>query len=197
MYFANFTVIYDANVLYPNFLRDLLMRLAPRGLFRARWTEDIHREWMESLLRDAVLRNHPTITRERLERTRALMDRHVLDALVTGYESLIPGLILPDLDDRHVLAAAIKAQAQLIITRNHKDFPPSALEPYGVKTQGPDDFVSDLWELDEQTVLAAIEEQLRSFKNPRLTRDEYCQALERQQLNRTAASLRNAWQLTA
>ena len=191
MNFATFTVVYDANVLYPNFLRDLLMRLASSGLFRARWTQEIHREWME-----AVARNHPQLAWEKLENTRDLMDRNVLDALVTGYESLIPGLLLPDPDDRHVLAAAIKAQAQLIITRNHKDFPPSALEPYGVKTQGPDDFICDLWELDEQIVLSAIEEQLRSFKKPQLTRDEYCQALERQQLKRTVTCLRSVWQLT-
>ena len=79
MNFATFTVVYDANVLYPNFLRDLLMRLAPRGLFRARWTQEIHREWME-----AVARNHPQLAWEKLENTRDLMDRNVLDALVTG-----------------------------------------------------------------------------------------------------------------
>lgn len=66
---TNFTVIFDANVLYPNFLRDILMRLSPVGLFRGRWTADIHREWME-----AVRMNRPDLDPGSLERTRQLMD---------------------------------------------------------------------------------------------------------------------------
>ena len=51
------------------------------------------------------------------------MDRHFPDALVVGFEPLIDGLTLPDADDRHVLAAAIRGQADVIITQNLKDFP--------------------------------------------------------------------------
>lgn len=76
MNFANFTVLYDANVLYPSFLRDLLMRLAPLGLFRARWTKEIHLEWME-----AVAEDRPDLPWKNLERTRDLMDRHVMERL--------------------------------------------------------------------------------------------------------------------
>lgn len=190
MNFANFTVLYDANVLYPSFLRDLLMRLAPLGLFRARWTKEIHREWME-----AVAEDRPDLPWEKLERTRDLMDKNVMDALVTEYESLIPGLSLPDPDDRHVLAAAIKTQAQLIITRNHRDFPKSALAPYGVKTQGPDEFLLDLLHLDERLVLKTLEHHQRILKKPALTVLEYCQALERQELRLSAAYIRKAWSL--
>jgi hypothetical protein len=100
-------VIYDACVLYPAPLRSFLMYLALTDLFSARWTHEIHEEWMR-----AVEKDYPDITRAQLERVRKLMDSHVCDCLVTGYESLIPSLTLPDLDDRHVLAAAIHCGAQ-------------------------------------------------------------------------------------
>ena len=92
-------VLYDACVLYPAPLRDLLMRLALTDLFQARWTDQIHDEWTRN-----VLANRPELTAESLARCRRLMDEHVPDCLVTGYESLIPTLSLPDPDDRHVLA---------------------------------------------------------------------------------------------
>jgi hypothetical protein len=88
------TALFDANVLYPAPLRDVLM-----DLFRARWSADIHREWIE-----ALLRNEPHRDRGALERTRDLMDSKTRDCLVSGYETLIPSLALPDPDDRHVLA---------------------------------------------------------------------------------------------
>lgn len=103
---ALLTVLYDASVLYPAPLRDLLMRLALTDVFRARWTADIHEEWMRN-----VLQSRPDLTREQLERTRALMDANVRDGVVKGYQSMIPRLQLPDPDDRHVLAAAIRAKA--------------------------------------------------------------------------------------
>ena len=97
------TALCDACVLYPAPLRDLLMYLAQAGLFRARWTEAIHREWIENLLE-----NEPKRDRARLERTRDLMNEAIPDCLVTDYEELIAALTLPDPDDRHVLAAAIR-----------------------------------------------------------------------------------------
>lgn len=115
---SHFTVVYDACVLYPAPLRDLLMRLALTDLYRARWTDRIHDEWMHS-----VLKQRPDLKREDLERTRELMNAHVRDCLVTGFEYLIPVVELPDPDDRHVVAAAIHAGADLIVTFNLQDFP--------------------------------------------------------------------------
>ena len=120
-----FTAFFDASVLYPASLRDLLMRLAVRGLFRAKWSALVHEEWIRGVLAD-----RPDLTRKQLERTRALMDAHVPDSMVTGYEKLIEGLDLPDPDDRHVLAAAIRGRADVIVTCNLKDFPPEKLAPY-------------------------------------------------------------------
>jgi predicted nucleic acid-binding protein len=123
-----FTALYDACVLYPAPLRDLLMQLALSGRFRAKWTNAIHDEWIRSLLRE-----RPDLKPEQLERTRTLMNAHVRDCLVGNYESLISSLSLPDPDDRHVLAAAIRARADVIVTFNLKDFPAEALEKRKVR----------------------------------------------------------------
>ena len=119
---ATFTVIYDANVLYPAPLRSVLMFLAQTDLFRARWTLDIHEEWIRNLLL-----KRPDLSQEKLEGLRDMMIDAIPDSLVTGYEPTIDGLILPDPDDRHVLAAALRANAEIIVTANLKDFPAESM----------------------------------------------------------------------
>ena len=101
------TVVYDATVLYPSLLRDVLIRVAGSGVFRARWTERILDEVFFNLPR-----NRPDLDPKKLSRTRRLMCLAVEDCLVTGYEELIDDLWLPDPNDRHVLAAAISCGAQ-------------------------------------------------------------------------------------
>src|SRR5215831_7341133 len=181
---ATFTVVYDACVFYPAPLRDFLMHLALTELFRARWTETIHDEWMAS-----VLANRPDIPRAQLERTRDLMNQAIPDCLVTGYRELIPGLTLPDPNDRHVLAAAIRAGAGAIVTFNLKDFPPEALQSYGIEAQHPDAFVLDLLDRDHRKVCEAARRQRRSLKNPPQTIREYLLNLENQQLTQTRSRL--------
>lgn len=156
-----FTAVYDANVLYPAPLRDLLMHLALTGVYRARWTAQIHDEWKRNLLI-----NRQDLTQAQLDRTSAAMDRAILDALVTGYEPLCAGLTLPDPDDRHILAAAIKCSASVIVTFNLKDFPSDALEPFEIEAVHPDDFIADLFDLDQAAVLEAVQAQRASLKNP-------------------------------
>jgi PIN domain len=107
----------DANVLYPAPLRDLFMNLAVLDVFQARWTNQIHDEWTCNLLK-----NRPDLSASQIERTRALMNLHVRDCLVSNFEHLIPALQLPDLDDRHVLAAAIHSQSKRIVTANLNHF---------------------------------------------------------------------------
>lgn len=87
---ANFTALYDACVLFPAPLRDLLMQLALSDLFRARWTDQIHDEWIRN-----VLKTRPDLSLMQLTRTKELMNSHVRDCLVTGYKDLIPSLQLP------------------------------------------------------------------------------------------------------
>jgi hypothetical protein len=182
---ATFTAFYDANVLYPAELRNLLMHLALTGLFRAKWSMDVHEEWIS-----ALLEKRPDLTREKLARTRALMDLHAIDALVTGYEDLIPGLRLPDPNDRHVLPAAIRGQANVIVTMNLRDFPADTLGPFRIEAQHPDEFILHLLDLAPTLVLAAAESHRQSLNNPPMTIGEYLETLERQGLAHSASALR-------
>lgn len=172
---ATLTAVYDACVLYPAPLRDLLMRLALTDLFRARWTATIHDEWTRNLLR-----TRPDLTPEQVRRTRDLMDAHVPDALVIGYEPLIDTLALPDPDDRHVLAAAIRAEAGVIVTFNLSDFPPAALAPFGVAAQHPDAFVRHLIDVDADVVAQVVRGQHASLRRPPVTMEHLLDVLEKQ-----------------
>jgi hypothetical protein len=182
---ATFTAFYDANVLHPAALRNLLMHLALTGLFRAKWSASVHEEWMSS-----VLASRPDLTRSQLERTRALMDQHAADALVIGYEDLIPGLDLPDPNDRHVLAAAIRGRADVIVTLNLRDFPTAVTGRFGIEAQHPDEFVLHLLDLDPGAVVHAAETHRQSLRNPPKTVEEYLETLERQGLTQTVSALR-------
>lgn len=161
------------------------MRLALADLYRAKWTQEIHKEWMGSLLK-----NRPDLSVERLESVRAKMDLHVRDGLVEGYEELIDGIKLPDPNDRHVLAAAIKANAQNIVTYNLSDFPTSCLSKYGIDAQHPDEFVRHLLDLAPAKVMATVQETRKSLKNPPKNPSEYLSILEKQSLPQTSAYLR-------
>ena len=182
---SNFTVLYDACVLYPAPLRDLLMHLAVTDLYRAKWTNAIHDEWTRNVLKD-----RPDLKPEQLQRTRDLMNAHVRDCLVTGYETLIDAVTLPDPDDRHVLAAAIRAGAGLIVTFNLKDFPENDLKRYGLEAQHPDDFVTFQLDLAPNIVCAAAKRHRASLKNPPKDVEEYFATLEAQGLAQTVSGLR-------
>ncbi|MFI4914891.1 MAG: PIN domain-containing protein [Phycisphaerales bacterium JB060] len=182
---ANFTIVYDACVLHPPAIRDLLMRLALTDLFRAKWSDDIHQEWMRS-----VQRRRPDIAWETLARVRDLMNANVRDCLVDGYEELIPALTLPDANDRHVLAAAIRGRADVIVTYNLRDFPDYALSQYGIEAQHPDEFVSHLIDLDASKVLAAVREQRAALMKPPVDALAFVERLEARELTQTGAFLR-------
>ena len=180
-----FTVVYDANVLHPAGLRDLLIRLAQTGLFRARWTEHILDEVVRS-----ILARRPDLRPAQLDRTRQLMCEAVADCLVTGHEPLIEGLALPDPDDRHVLAAAIRCHAQVIVTQNLKDFPPAALEPFGIEAQHPDLFVLHVVDLAPARVVAVIERQANALTAPPRTAGDLLNALSTE-IPRAVTALRS------
>jgi hypothetical protein len=182
---VSLVVLYDACVLYPAPLRDLLMQLALSDLFKARWTEEIHDEWIRN-----VLANRPDVIPSNLRRCRRLMDKHVPDCLITGYESLIPTLTLPDPDDRHVLAAAIHGGAGLILTFNLSDFPKTTLQPFGIEATHPDEFVVRLLNQDLADVLSAVRLHRASLTRPAKTAAEYLKTLKQCQLSKTVDSLR-------
>ncbi len=177
-------VVYDACVLYPAPLRDLLLRLADAELVRARWSEII----LEEVFRN-LARARPDLLPNRLERTRELMRRALPDCMVKGFEPLIEDLTLPDVDDRHVLAAAVHSGATSIVTSNLRDFPDEAMEPFGILAVHPDDFVLDLIDESPGVVHRVLGEQIAALRNPPVALAELLGALERSGLPRSVAKI--------
>ncbi|WP_318366988.1 PIN domain-containing protein [Enterobacter sp.] len=130
-----YPVVLDACVLYPSFLRDLLIRLGLTGLYQPKWSAIIENEWQRHLLA-----NRTDLTEDQIQRTAMLMNKAVPDAMVTGFEPLIDSIDLPDVDDRHVAAAAVRSNAEIIVTFNLKDFLAPALDAFGIEALHPDDF---------------------------------------------------------
>lgn len=180
-----FVVLYDACVLYPAPVRDLLLRIAATGLVRARWTDAILDECFRSIQAD-----RPELRADALARTRALMNRAVPDCLVTGYEHLVEGLELPDPDDRHVLAAAIRAHAQAVITFNLRDFPDHVLARYEMETKHPDEFVLEILDLAPGGVVQCVTAQAAALRHPPVALGDLLDTLRRVGLVQSVARLR-------
>ncbi|MFJ4171428.1 PIN domain-containing protein [Paenarthrobacter sp. NPDC089714] len=181
-----FTVVYDANVLYPSALRDLLVRVAQSGLVHARWTEAILEETFRNLKA-----NRPDLDGSKLDRTRKLMCDAIPDCLVTNYEPLEQVFAgSPDAGDAHVMAAALKAQAQVIVTKNLKHFPAVLLEPWGMEAKHPDDFLMDQFHLDAVELHIAVRNMSETFRNPPLGVNDVLKRLEDEGLPQISAALR-------
>lgn len=181
---STFTAFFDANVFYGARLRSLILFLAQTKLFRARWSDRVHDEWIRNLLE-----KRPSLQRADLMRTRQLMDAAVLDALVTGYEPLINAMDLPDPDDRHVLAAAVVCKASCIVTFNISDFPEESLAPYGLHAVHPDDFLRDVESVDPAAFADAVWEDLDHYRAPPLDLPEYVVALRKAGVPRIAEQI--------
>lgn len=161
-----------------------MMWLAVHDLIRPKWTEQIHDEWMCNVLRD-----RSDLTLEKLERTRRLMDEHAGECLVSGHETHITSLVLPDPNDRHVLAAAIEAKSDGIITWNLSDFPADIVGQFGIEVQTPDQLVTHLLERNGSAVVAAMREHRASLKDPPKTPSEYLENLVKQGLTKSVEKL--------
>jgi predicted nucleic acid-binding protein len=183
-----FIVVYDACVLFPAPLRDLLIRVARAGVVRAHWSDDILNESFR-----AILRARPRLSPENLARTRTLMNRALPDATVTGHEQLLDSFELPDPNDRHVLAAAVRIGAQVIVTFNLTDFPTTVLAPLGIEARHPDDFLLEVLDLAPGAIAAAVSEQAAALQRPPTTVVELLDTLQRQRIPRSVARLREAF----
>ncbi|WHU82377.1 PIN domain-containing protein (plasmid) [Pantoea agglomerans pv. betae] len=179
-----YPVVLDACVLYPSFLRDLLIRLGLTGLYQPKWSATIEDEWQRNLLA-----NRTDLTPEQIQRTAALMNTAVPDAMITGFEPLIDSVDLPDVDDRHVVAASVRSNSEIIVTFNLKDFPAPALNAFGIEALHPDDFVMDLFDLNRALVLSAVTTQRSNLRRPPMSVDEYLEALLRQGMAQTVKEL--------
>lgn len=169
-----YIVVYDACVLYPSALRNVLIELATPdyALFQAKWTERIESEWLENLII-----NRPDLDSNKLRKTAQIMRIVVPDCIVTNYEKLEAGLELPDPNDRHVLAAAIRSKAQAIITRNLKDFPADVLAEFDIEAIHPDLFLINQFDLSNARVLDAIKNIRGRLVNPKLSAVDYLDSL--------------------
>lgn len=183
---SHFAAVLDANVLYSYPLTVVLLELAEARLYRPIWSEDIHEEWQRNLRH-----NRPDLDPAKITRRRECMDAALPDACVRGYQQLIPSLELPDADDRHVLAVAIRAGAQVIVTYNESDFPAETLGEFDVCAQHPDTFLRHLIDLSPNVVRHRILELVERLTDPPLTIEDYIAMLERQSLPETAAALRH------
>ncbi|ABE46641.1 PIN domain-containing protein [Polaromonas sp. JS666] len=183
---SRYTAILDANVLYPQLLRDTLLSLAVERLYHARWSVTIHDEWTRNLAKD-----RPDLA-AKLPAVIALMNASVPDCLVTNYEQLANNIELPDADDRHVVAAAIVGHADAIVTFNTKDFPEAVLQPYGIEVQHPDEFVMNQLQLQKISALSAIKKMRSRWTNPVRPAEELIAAFEKRGLPLTADLLREA-----
>jgi predicted nucleic acid-binding protein len=184
------TAVLDANVLYPVSIRDYLLNLATEGLYDPVWTPEIHDEWIRNLLL-----NRPDLKRKQLQATSKAMNKAFPAANVINVQSIVNRLTLPDPDDRHVLAAAIKGQAQVIITANLKDFPETLLAQHHIRVEHPDNFILSCIERDHQKGMRALEEQIAVLRNQPMTLEEVLRSMERNQLIKSVAKLRSLLRL--
>lgn len=178
-----FAALLDANVLYPFLVRDVLLSLAEAGLYRPLWTDAINAEWSKRLIE-----NTPDKA-AKINATILTMNRAFPEAIVDHYADLIPGLDLPDPNDRHVLAAAIRGAANVIVTENTRDFPARILGEYDLETRSTDEFMANISELHPADAVAALKTMRGRYNNPGLSADELLQAMLRCGLVATVAWL--------
>lgn len=186
---AVLTSVLDASILYSPALRDLVLSLAAEGLYSPIWSSMIHDEWTQKFIADHPAR--PAISAY-VSSTRQQMDTVFPVALVDGFQSLILGLTLPDADDRHVLALAIHAGAQLIVTKNVRDFPSAQLFKFGIEAWAPDQFVAHSLTIDVGGSLGAIRTLRARLRNPPMTQAEYVNMIKNKlQMPQTAQILQS------
>ncbi len=183
---AGYTAVLDANVLYPALLRDVLLSLAHSNLYVARWSVQIEDEWTRHLIDERP--EHDA----QIRRTAEAMRTAIPDCLVTGHESVIPTLTLPDPNDRHVLAAAIVGHADAIVTSNIKDFPLEILAQYDIELQTPDEFVANQIMLHKVRSLSALKRMRERWQRPEMSAQEMIARMELRGLVVSAAHLADA-----
>lgn len=179
-------VIFDACILYPFHLRNIVVQLAVDRVVDARWTDAIHHEWARSLAA-----RMPAIPIERLQATRQLMDAALPAAMVSVSQQQLRLVSLPDADDRHVVAAGIAAGASLILTWNLRDFPAAELRKHGLRRQNPDTFLVDLYDDAPAPVIGSLANARRNLNKSRVSATDFIGILRNQRLARLADRIRN------
>lgn len=176
---VRFICVLDTNVIYPIEIRDLLFWFAYYDLYTPKWSAHIFHEWHDVMLRKGISIDEAN---RRIQKANDAFP----DALVTNYNRLISGLTLPDPKDCHVLAAAIKTNANVIVTNNIKDFPKDYLSSYGLSAKTADDFLTDIIDLNPEQAIKAFKEMVLNRRNPDLDAFELLDILRNRGLTDTA-----------
>lgn len=187
-YSGNFKAVLDACVLYPASVRDLLLSLADHELYSPKWSAKIQEEWRYNLLKD-----RPDIPPEVLQRTIDIMNLAFEDAEISDFNEISKGLQLPDPNDIHVLAAAIKGRADVIVTNNLEDFPVDYISQFNIEVIHPDAFILNVIDLDPELALVALNEQVARLKNPPRSVDDVLGIFERNGLKKSAKRFRELY----
>lgn len=188
--FANrFTIFADACVLAAPLKRNLLLSLAAADFFRIRWSAEVLRETQEAIQQ---MLSHRDVVDAAAQANRAVSAMRVAfeDAEVTGWERLATSLTLPDPDDLHVLAAALKTRASIIVTDNLRDFPVAELAPLDIEAKSADVFIADTIDLDPARAVAAMRRMRERFRKPKLEASQLLLKMEAQGLVETVDALR-------
>jgi hypothetical protein len=184
MAFEPSVVVFDACILYPFHLRNIVVQAAVDRLVEARWTDAIHDEWIRNLAAGT-----PNIPIERLQTTRRLMNTALPAAISSGYEDLIPTVSLPDPNDRHVVAAAIAAGASVILTWNLRDFPATALKKHGLRRQTPDTFLADVYDQARDLAVSSLAHARRNLNKSRVSASDFIDIPGEQKLTQFVTQL--------
>jgi len=176
---TRFTCVLDTNVIVPIEVRDLLFWFAYDELYTPKWSKNIFQEWEEVMKRNEI---------EEVEITKRISwaNEAFPDAMVKNYEVLIDGLTLPDENDCHVLAAAIKTNANIIVTNNLKDFPNEYLETFGLSAKNADDFLTETIDLNQDIAIKSFRKLVINRRNPDLDEYEVLKCFRRNGLEDTA-----------
>lgn len=167
----SFPAYFDTSALYGATLNDLLLWLADGGAFRPLWSADVMDELERNLLKNGET---PELVAKRIR----TMTTYFPDAMVDGYEDLIPGMTC-DPKDRHVLAAAVRANAEVLVTFNLKDFPADSTKAFDIEVVHPDMFLLDQLDLFPGLVVTTLRKLVATYENPAVTIDELLQWLAR------------------
>jgi len=176
---SKFICVLDTNVIYPITIRDILFWFAYEELYSPKWSKHIFDEWKDVMARKEV---DEAEIEKRVNSALMIFP----DAMVEKYEALIDNLELPDEKDRHVLAAAIKVNANLIVTNNLKDFPEDYLDQFGLTAKSPDDFLCDIIDLNHEKSILSFNQMVANKKNPPLDEFQVLDQLRKVGLKDTA-----------
>lgn len=176
---VRFTAVLDTNVVYPAIVRDILFWFAYYDFYTPKWSEHIFEEWKRVMIEKGVSVEEAN---KRISKANSAFP----DALVQNYKGLINHIEFSDKDDRHVLAAAIKTNANLIVTNNIKHFPEEYLQSFSLNAKTADDFLTDIIDLNQKQAVAAFKEMVLNKKNPKQDEFEVLNMLRNAGLKDTA-----------